>query len=232
MPSIGASLGSVRSFADEKKPSAGVALAEILTSELLHENANNNEVDEDYEDIKSTIAKYFKITDKKDFGVITLTRVYKGEKITVRFDCQDEVENYEDDEGYDRLQEKMKLQEESELTQDDLTSENQGVPGVNFEVVIGKVGGGELAFNCVATGNQQINIENVKFSPEDADDVDSRYGGPRYVDLDENVRDAFQAYLAERKIDEDFAYYVVSEARYKEEREYRNWLENLSNFVV
>ena len=205
------------------------ALAEVLTKEILFETAEA-EVDEDYEDCKKLISKTFKITDNVGLGEIKLERQYRDETITVTFDCQDEVEDAQDELGYDNMEDAMKGGSEMDGRGED--DENvEGVPnqfGIHFEVVV-KKDGKAVVFNCVAS--QHVIIENVSYRPDaDSDDV-KLYGGPRYADLDEAVREAFQSYLAERKIDDDFSYYVVSAARVKEEKEYANWLEKITEFM-
>lgn len=201
---------------------ASAQLAEVLTSEILHETANQEE-DEDYEEVKKLIEKSFKITDTPGLGVVTLERKYNDETITVRFDCQDEVDEA-DDHGYDRMENHLKEQLD---TDDDV----DGIPnqfGIHFEVSV-KKGGACVHFNCVASS--QIIIQNVAYKADSESQDVALYGGPRYVDLEESVREAFQNYLAERKIDEDFSYYVVNAARVKEEKEYLNWLERITEFV-
>ena len=46
----------------------------------------------------------------------------------------------------------------------------------------------------------------------------------RFEDLEENVQEEFYKFMEERKIDNDMSYFIVSYSRYKEEREYLNWL--------
>jgi complement component 1 Q subcomponent-binding protein, mitochondrial len=208
---------------------ASAQLAEALTNEILHETANQEE-DEDYEEVKKLIEKSFKITDTPGLGVVTLERKYNDETIIVKFDCQDEVDEA-DDQGYDRMEEHLKQQAEMEEQGQDNEDDVSGIPnqfGIHFEVTV-KKGGSCVHFNCVASS--QIIIQNVAYKSDSESQDTALYGGPRYVDLDESVREAFQNYLTERKIDEDFSYYVVNAARVKEEKEYLNWLEKITEFA-
>jgi hypothetical protein len=50
--------------------------------------------------------------------------------------------------------------------------------------------------------------------------------------LDDDLKEEFYNYLAERGIDNEFSFFVVSQARFKEENEYRNWLEKVGKFTA
>lgn len=198
-----------------------ITLAETLAAELLHEQAEID-VDEDYEEVKALVSKSFKITDKPGYGTVSLERNYKGEHIVITFDCQDTIEDVEDESKYADFEN----QEEVQLGEDD------NVPtkfGINFEVIITKTKS-KAIFYCASTEDRVV-IQNITFVPVDVEDTKA-YSGPRYEDLDETLREAFQNYLTERKIDEDLAFYILSEARHKEEREYKNWLVGLSEFYA
>ena len=204
-------------------------LAEALTKEIRYETAEA-EIDEDYEDIKKLVSKTFNITENVGSGEIKLERVYRGETITVKFDCQDEVEDAQDDYGYEKMEEALRKGAEMEARGEDC-DDFEGVPnqfGIHFEVVV-KKDGKAVVFSCVAS--KHVIIENVTYRPDSSIDDVKLYGGPRYADLEEAVREAFQSYLAERKIDDDFSYYVVNAARVKEEREYANWLEKMAGLT-
>ena len=55
--------------------------------------------------------------------------------------------------------------------------------------------------------------------------------GPRFYQLDDDLRLEFYTYLEERDIDQDFSYFVLTYSKQKEQKEYVNWLENLTEFV-
>jgi hypothetical protein len=219
------SISATRSFSSQQQsPAAHIALAEILSGEILHEQSET-EIDEDYEEIKTLIGKTFKITDKAGYGNITLERTYKNEQIVVTFDCQDITEDVEDESQYDQMEEQAETQ--IEQGEDEEFDAPPNRYGINFEVAVTK-NKSKVIFYCCSVEDRVV-IQNVSFLPEGVDETKA-YAGPKYEDLDPSVRDGFQNYLAERKIDEDFAFYVLSEARNKEEREYRNWLANLVEF--
>jgi hypothetical protein len=219
------SIRFLSSNAAAKQP-AHVALAEVLSGEILHEQGEV-EIDEDYDEIKALISKSFKITDTPGYGSVTLERAYKGEQIVVTFDCQDVAEDVQDESQYHDFEN----QAESQIEQPGDENEEFEPPpsrfGINFEVAITK-NKAKTIFYCSSVEDRVV-IQNVTFVPEGLEEAKA-YSGPKYEDLDPSVRDGFQNYLAERKIDEDFAFYILSEARNKEEREYRNWLANLVEF--
>jgi hypothetical protein len=224
MTSSSQTLSLTRSFSSQQTPPAHVALAEILSGEILHEQSET-EIDEDYEEIKTLITKNFKITDKAGYGNITLERTYKNEQIVVTFDCQDITEDVEDESQYDQMEEQAETQ--IEQGEDEEFDAPPNRYGINFEVAVTK-NKSKVIFYCCSVEDRVV-IQNVSFLPEGVEEAKG-YAGPKYEDLDPVVRDGFQNYLAERKIDEDFAFYVLSEARNKEEREYRHWLANLVEF--
>ena len=55
--------------------------------------------------------------------------------------------------------------------------------------------------------------------------------GPRFYQLDDDLRLEFHTYLEERDIDQDFSYFVYTYSKHKEQKEYVNWLEKLTEFV-
>ena len=56
--------------------------------------------------------------------------------------------------------------------------------------------------------------------------------GPQFFHLDDDLKEEFYNYLAERGIDNEFSFFVVSQGRYKEESEYRNWLQKVGEFTA
>lgn len=153
-------------------------------------------------------------------GVVKLHRTYKGETIEVFFDCQDEVED-------ESLFNDMDMESAEETDEAEGT---EGMMGLNFDVVIKKSSGEKVIFNCIAS--RDLQISNIQHVPNGKDVEDSDlYSGPIFSELDESVQDAMKSYLADRQIDEDLCYFVLSFARAKEQREYTNWLNQLLTFV-
>ena len=57
------------------------------------------------------------------------------------------------------------------------------------------------------------------------------YGGPVFNELDSSVVEQFHKYLEERGFDAKLAAFVPKYLEYKESKEYRRWLDNVSQFV-
>jgi complement component 1 Q subcomponent-binding protein len=186
-------------------------LADTLQKELKHEQGEQ-EVDQEFVDIKKLVLKSFKLHDHTGEGVVKLTREHKGEQIEVVFDCQDVEEN--------------EVEPENEQTEPEMDV------GVNFEVIISKPSAhSKLVVQCLGTA-EGTTIRNVRHLPAEKpiDDVDG-YSGPTFDDLDGELQDEIAKYLEDRRIDSDFGYFVLAYATDKEQREYVNWLNKLHDFV-
>jgi complement component 1 Q subcomponent-binding protein len=211
--------------------SATSDLANVLASEILHEtNEQDQDQDQDYAEVLHTVKKNFKIVDNPGHGSVVVTRTYKGESITVTFDCQDEVET-DPNALSNQLAEKADQEEDADIDADQ-TEEGTGT-GIAFEVSIEKQNGHKLVFSCIAGNPMQIqSICSITAEQEKMmEEFSSPYGGPNFHNLDEKLQSSFTEYLAERKINDDFNYFVLSYARFKEEREYMLWLNNLVDFT-
>jgi complement component 1 Q subcomponent-binding protein len=215
-PRLGAGLLSA-SFQSKKFSTGTGSLPECLANEIAGEAADD-EVDQEYIDIKAQIEKLFSIKEELGKGVVTLTRSAGGESIEVTFDVQDEAELEPDMEA---LEQEMKEGEDDEAPEMEF--------GINFDITITKKGGEKLVASCVAS--QNLVIESVRFVPAGVDPTDETlYGGPVFEHLDEVLQDAFYGYLADRKIDEDLCFFILSHSRQKEQKEYTNWLNKLLEF--
>lgn len=216
-----------RSFSsNNKEANADGNLSQILAEELLQEKDRvADEVDEDYDDVKKYISSIFEITERVGYGEVKLFRKYKDEEITITFDCQDESDPNEDRDESDDIN-NAEGQQHS-VNEEDADQIGHKF-GYNFQVSIEKKSGSAV-FYCVAN-HLQPTIVNVMFLAKDIADTES-YGGPRFEDLDPAVQGGFHQYLAERGIDEDLSFFILSHARVKEEAEYMNWLEKLNEFV-
>lgn len=58
-----------------------------------------------------------------------------------------------------------------------------------------------------------------------------KYQGPRFSDLDESVQTSFESYLESKGISDELAEFVIAYSEFKEEKEYRRWLDELANFL-
>jgi complement component 1 Q subcomponent-binding protein len=149
-------------------------------------------------------------------GIVKLSRKFNKETIDIKFDCQDE--------------------EEADVDMEDIENEQEGEDepavgyGIQFEVIVSN-GGHKTEFACVA--GDTLQIRNVRYIPDgkSVDDLDV-YGGPRFEDLDEEVKEMFYDYLAARKIDDDLSHFVLAYSAKKEQAEYENWLSKLSEFTA
>jgi complement component 1 Q subcomponent-binding protein len=190
-------------------------LAQVLQSEIEHEEGAEEEVDQDYVDLKKEIEKTFAVEDVKGNGTVKLVSKANasGEVVTVTFDCQDLADDYMGD-----------FDEEEEINADEIE------PGINFEVEIAK-NGKKLVAQCVG-GNQGLTIRNIRHlaAADKNDDLDV-YGGPNFDELDEALQEEIFQYLEDRRINESLSQFVYVYAGNKEQKEYVNWLHNLNDFV-
>lgn len=180
-----------------------------------------NENDQDLRDITKQISKLFSITDKPGNAQIILHRKFKSEEIFLNFHCQDENTDFNAPDGFN--------EEENENNEGD--ADMGGDYGVDFTLTIIK-GQNKMEFICNA--GQQININQMRFVPSGVEgtEIDEKlYRGPQFDNLDETLQDSMIKFLAERGIDEDMSFFIISYARDKEEREYKNWLKTFIQFV-
>ena len=179
------------------------------------------EIDQDHKDIVKEISKNFTIHDKAGNATIRLTRKFKTEDIVIEFHCQDEDDQFDMDPRYNEGEEDVE-----QVDGDDLPP-----IGMDFTVSITK-GGNKVEFLCNATS--VINIRRMTYIPTgvtDDKEIDKLYRGPNFDNLDEHMQDSLINHLGERGIDEDMAFFILSHGRDKEEREYRNWLKKMIQFI-
>ncbi|KAI5970234.1 MAM33 [Candida margitis] len=58
-----------------------------------------------------------------------------------------------------------------------------------------------------------------------------KYQGPKFAELDESLQTEFENYLVAKGIDNELADFIVAFSDYKEESEYRTWLNAVSKFL-
>lgn len=101
--------------------------------------------------------------------------------------------------------------------------------GINTDVTITKASGEKVIINCVAS--KKLIVRSVRYAEPGADTEDPKsYGGPVFDQLNDELQESFYTYLADRKIDEDLAFFVLSYSRVKEQKEYANWLNKIMEF--
>ena len=229
MKSCGASTTEKFAAAPSAKSSAAqsgtgpLGLArEVLANEIAAE-ASNDEVDQEYLDAKKAVESTFKIHEKDGEGVVKLESKYKGETIEVTFDCQDEEE-------MDPSEEEMEEMAANAGGDDDDGPLAEGDVGINFDVVIAKKEG-KVVVSCTAA--QHLHIKQVRHVAAGKNVEDQElYGGPRFDLLDEELQDAFYAYLADRGINEDLCFFILAHSGVKEQKEYETWLNKLLDFTA
>ena len=199
--------------------SAGSNLHEVLANEVAAEAAND-EVDQEYLDAKKSILSKFKLHEEDGNGVVKLEQKYKGETIEVTFDCQDEEEL---DMSEEQMEQAAAVEGDEEGAVADLDV------GVNFDVVITKKDG-KMVVSC--TASQSLAINQVRYVPNGKALEDTEmYGGPIFDQLDNELQDAFYAYLADRSVDEDLCFFILAHSGLKEQKEYVNWLNKMLDFT-
>jgi complement component 1 Q subcomponent-binding protein len=100
-----------------------------------------------------------------------------------------------------------------------------------------KTSGGErgIIFYCstaAGEGEHEYVIGNVRsFSSSAERDSVSAYNGPDFEDLNEEVQQSLDEYLASLGINEQVRLFVDTAAIDKEQREYNRWLSNVVDFL-
>ncbi|EQC34039.1 hypothetical protein SDRG_08254 [Saprolegnia diclina VS20] len=195
-------------------------LSSLLARELAEEKANCF-VGEELETLREKVLKHFKITDTPGNVGITLKSKTANEIIDINFNVQDVAEpeagEYEDEEE----------EAEGDYEGDE---EDDVLPSIRFTARIVK-NNEALIFDCVASSI--LTIDSVMHLEENADEVDnSAYHGPRFIDLENDVQEAFADYLNDRHINDDLANFIMEYADLKEQKEYVTFLENVQKFTA
>lgn len=160
-------------------------------------------------DLHRKLKASWKIVDDGAF-----TRMYQtsaGLKVQVSFHCQDQVMDEMDEE-------------------EDEDDEEMARP-VRFSVTVTKAGK-TLVFTCLSE-DAMLKIQSVVTTTEDAETVSrtgsidkSRYQGPEFTELAEDLQDAFHDFLNEIGVDEDVAVFASMYSDFREELEYVKFLED------
>lgn len=241
-PASGSGFAWRVNYLQSREMSSGTsAIADALTKEILEEDVDV-ELDQELIDAQQQLLQNFTIEDTDGIGVVALKRSYNDETIVVEFDCQS---GEEDDpfQGFD-FQEPNVIDSNSagasgrggSTSGGDDEDFDEGYAklaggGSNFEVRINR-GGNTILIDCCATEN--LEVRNVRYisASNQSTDIMNIYAGPKFHELDENLQAAFYDYLAERGIDDDLSFFVLSYSRDKEQREYVMWLKQLLDFTA
>lgn len=152
-------------------------------------------------------------------GWLTSVFIYRnagGETIEVKFNVQDEDEDFAQD-----------FEEEDEESEEDASN-----TGLNFEVTISKGELGSMHARCLASGSGELLVRTVQHLPagKSASDTDL-YEGPRFDQLSDALQDGIVNYLEDKLIDAELCFFILAHSAQKEQKEYENWLNKLLVFT-
>eukprot|EP01135_Chromosphaera_perkinsii_P002666 Nk52_evm34s226 gene=Nk52_evmTU34s226 len=203
----------------------------------------DEDVEVSHEKMEEACLKYLKEYNPFDFKVDTLPglksvvlKSNQGEQdVYVKFDAvRSEIEGADAFAPYNN---------EESATEEGF-EEGYNTQEKSFPIVItikNNAQGNALMFNCqTADGKLEIlNITNVPMaaSEEETEQVTHGevsldiYDGPNCDELSEELTDKLYDYLVVRGIDERFLSFCADYRIYKEEKEYRRWLKDLTAFV-
>lgn len=201
--------------------SSKATLLELLAREEQEEvETGNTEMPTELSDLKNTIEKSWKIVEDGATTNFFKIENSSGNKIQVSFHCQDTLEA-----------------EEEELD-DDEDAEEPSAP-VRFTVTVTKAGK-SLNFACFSEYGQ-VKIEGVSTTgASSADFVHENQGtlpkveyqGPEFVELAEDVQEAFGDYLDEEcGVNSDMAAFIAMFSDYREEIQYVDFLKQAQSIV-
>ncbi len=89
--------------------------------------------------------------------------------------------------------------------------------------------GKSLAFECLAEQSEDsstLTVENVRF-----EGADSAYTGPAYEQLDEELKEAFDQFVAKIVKPEEMIDFIQIYSQAIESHEYKNWLESVEKML-
>lgn len=197
------------------------SLLDMLKREYDEEQENKTTVmPDDLKDLYKTIQKNdWKIVDEGAYTRLFSTSGAK--KVQILFHCQDTVEDAVEEETFEE-------DEEEEFPEED-------VPGFRFSVAVTKAGK-SMVFQCY-TKYGETNIETVAVTKLDVADLDKgvppgEYQGPEFVELAEDLQEAFKEYLLEEiGINEDMNAFISMYADFKEQGHYVDFLEDAQTLL-
>lgn len=199
---------------------------------------NNTKVDELLAQYKNDIKKVkskFDIFDKKRVGDVILRRKKpkKGETLEIKFNCDAEVMGFDDDDGYDRILYQLERAQEKNLDYNDKIALGDEKEGIEVDVYIQK-GQQRLTFHCIAS--DKIVVQKVYFDSPlslagNSLELKKLYNGPKYVNLEEPLREALQYYLKTRLVDDFLSTFIFNYSRVKREKEFTHWAEHMKTII-
>jgi complement component 1 Q subcomponent-binding protein, mitochondrial len=201
------------------------ALADLLKRAHAEELENGNDsMPDELKKLQANLAKEWKIVDSPENAVV---RMYKtldsSAKVQVWFHCQDTI-----DSGVDEEDDEAEAVEEEEPSS-----------AVKVTVTITKAGQ-TAVFGCLSE-DAAIYINSCAVSlTEDVETLISeggsvsveQYQGPEVSEMAEDVQNSLHEYLEDDVgLSTDFATFVSMYTDYKEQNQYIQFLDNLTNIV-
>ncbi|KAG7192669.1 Mitochondrial acidic protein mam33 [Scheffersomyces spartinae] len=210
-------------------------LKQVLSSELKISKSLPLEFDATYQEYLDK--QGFSLIETDGTSAVELVKTASdGNIIHVYFDV-DEITDIPVEENFE---------EEAEVGEDSLEEEYGAMDSMlsNVKILIENKGRNDGLFMNLYLQNTDLSFlvdfvnyqkDATKFVTENVakgEFIDKfQYQGPRFSDLDESLQVAFEEYLEERGINEELAEFVISYSEVKEEKEYRNWLGEVNNFL-
>ncbi|EFJ41865.1 hypothetical protein VOLCADRAFT_83936 [Volvox carteri f. nagariensis] len=149
----------------------------------------------------------FKLTEAPGDTLLTLSRTYKNEEISIDLHVNNQPSPpYEDEEA-----------------------DEEGITMVAFNVSVLKEGK-VLLFECESDGSS-VNINHVSLEPKEGLASESMYSGPVFEELDDSLQRNFFSFLEERGITAELGEYLRFLIYDKEQREYQTWLGEVEKFT-
>lgn len=218
--------------------SAVSKLRDVFKSEFKISNTIPNEFDQSLEDYLQSSG--FEIIEKDGFSNVQLKKTTDdGEVISVFFDI-DEVTDVP-------LNENNLDFENEESNIEDIEEEIDSLDSLLCSVKVlieNPANNNGLFFNLFLQGSESsFMIDFVNFQSNVSSFVNDsilpkgefidkfKYQGPRFSDLDESLQTSFENYLDAKGIDNNLAEFILSFSEYKEEKEYRKWLTDISSYL-
>lgn len=210
-------------------------LKQVLNSELKISKSLPLEFDATYQDYLDK--QGFSLIETEGTSAVELVKTAAdGNVIHVYFDV-DEITDIPVEENFE---------EEAEIGEEALEEEYGAMDSMlsNVKILIENQGRNDGLFMNLYLQNTDLSFlvdfvnyqkDSTKFITQNVakgEFIDKfQYQGPRFSDLDESLQVAFEEYLDERGINEELAEFIISYSEVKEEKEYRNWLGEVNNFL-
>jgi len=207
-----------------------------LINREMSEEKQNSIIPEELAQLKSQVSENWIIVDESggDGGLETgaTIKMFKkdsisgGGKVAITFHCQDTI----DGDGMGGSISDMFGGSEEVREEEDEEEDDEDSSAARFTVTITKAGK-IMRFSAVAEG-VDVSTESVCIMDEGCDLDEEVYQGPEFLELAEDLQEAFNKYLStDCGVNEDVAVFISMYADFKEQTEYRVWLKNASKMI-